>query len=210
MSLCIICKSETKTFFDLGVKCTTHHCLECGVISKDIQHHPTQKQELHQYSMHNNSLENRGYVEMFEQFLEFTLANTKEVKTVLDFGSGPTPVLSYLLEKKGFKTTIYDKHFAPKPIVGKYDLITSTEVFEHLDSPLKTLKKLKSHLNANATISIMTQFHTDRLDFYKQWWYRKDPTHITFFTPHTFQVLAKMLDMKVVACDDQKQIVLST
>ena len=39
----------------------------------------------------------------------------------------------------------------------------------------------------------MTTFLTDEKDF-GQWYYRKDPTHVAFYQPKTFEVIASMMD----------------
>ncbi|NQU18321.1 MAG: class I SAM-dependent methyltransferase, partial [Candidatus Saganbacteria bacterium] len=116
-----------------------------------------------------------------------------------------------LLRKEGFRTDIYDKYFSPEKVYTnkKYDLITATEVFEHLKDPVAILKLLKSHLNKNGVLAVMTLFHPKDIEQFKKWWYRRDSTHIAFYTPKTFEYMASLfkMDSKVV---DKKNILTLT
>ena len=70
---------------------------------------PSLDAEKKQYSHHQNSLENEGYVQMFEHFITQTLLpHADKNRALLEFGSGPTPVLSVLLDRHGFDVQIYD------------------------------------------------------------------------------------------------------
>jgi len=168
-------------------------------------------QEKKEYSFHQNSMENEGYVQMFREFINKAIEPYKsQISTALDFGAGPGPVLAELLRQEGFKTDIYDKHFAPEKIYQnkKYDLITTTEVFEHLKDPVATLKLLKSLLNKDGILAIMTLFHPNDEEGFKKWWYRRDSTHIAFYTPKTFQYLASLVNLQVKMSDKKNTCVL--
>ena len=100
---------------------------------------------------------------MFREFVKgYIIPYKNRIKTELDFGCGPTPVLADILKKHGFEVDIYDIFFAPvKSYINKqYDLITSTEVIEHLSDPLKILHLLKNRLNNNGRrFSLRTRAH---------------------------------------------------
>ena len=140
---------------------------------------------------------------MFEDFIETGIdPHNQGIKTALDFGCGPTPVLQGLLEKHGIKTDIYDPFFFPEKVYTnkKYDLITCTEVFEHLYNPMAIMEMFAHHLNQNGIIAIMTMFHpNDKTEFLK-WWYRRDVTHISFFSPHTMEYMASRFGLHVIMC----------
>jgi 2-polyprenyl-3-methyl-5-hydroxy-6-metoxy-1,4-benzoquinol methylase len=101
-----------------------------------------------------------------------------------------------MLIDMGFHVDIYDKFFAPEEIYinNTYDLITATEVMEHLRDPLPTIKLLKKHTNKKGIIAIMTAFHPLDETKFMEWWYRRDKTHISF--------------LKLAAYDDKNIIVL--
>lgn len=208
---CKICQQPTHHFFDDYMHCDTYHCKSCQYIFKDPTAIITKDKELKVYQQHNNTEENLGYVAMFQDFMEKTfLPFREEIDTVLDFGSGPNPVLASLLTKQGFQTEYYDKFFAPKKVFeGKqYDLITSTEVIEHIDDVQEVMTLFSQHLKPQGYLALMTQFHPDDENDYLNWWYRRDPTHISFFRPHTFDVLSRQHNFTLCYHDDKKLILL--
>ena len=208
---CKICGTTTHTFHDALMQSDFFHCHDCQFIFKDRANYVTSTQELQQYQQHNNTFESTGYVQMFQSFIDVVVQPHKEeVKTALEFGSGPGPVLAQLLRREGFEVDIYDKYFSPQKVYEhkQYDLITSTEVIEHIDDPLALFAFFKTHLRAGGYLGLMTQFHHNTPKSFLQWWYRKDPTHISFFRPHTFEVLAKKFDFTLLFCDDKKTILL--
>jgi len=204
---CLICNTSVASFNDTQLNKKFFHCPSCELIFLDKKFHVSCGDEKKQYDHHNNSLENEGYVKMFDDFLDFTLEHL-HVKSALDFGSGPTPVLVELLKRRDLHVEHFDKFYQPKKIYKnkKYDLITSTEVFEHLDNPKEVLNLLSNHLNPNGVISLMTLFHTNKQDDFLKWWYRRDPTHITFFTPKTIEIMAKECNLKVLKHDNKRVI----
>ena len=206
---CKICEKNTTILNDIELKKNFYHCKHCELIFLDEQFYVSIENEKKQYNQHNNSLENEGYVKMFEEYLDFTLEN-QNIKTALDFGSGPTPVLTELLKRRDLHVDYYDKFYQPQKVYENksYDLITSTEVFEHLKDPQETLHMLSKHLNTNGIISLMTLFHTNKKEDFFKWWYRRDPTHITFFTPKTISIMAKKCGLEVLKTDNRRIIVL--
>lgn len=201
MKQCKICNNEVSTFKDVKKDLIYYRCLSCGFVSLDDKFMVNQTEEKKKYDQHNNSLENEGYVQMFEAFIDEAIAPYKQnIHKALDFGSGPEPVLSKLLEFRGFEVDIYDLYYAPKKVYEskKYDLITSTEVFEHLSKPLDVLTLLVKHLNPQAYMALMTKFPPNEDEAFLAWWYRRDPTHISFFTPQSFEVMADKVGLSVV------------
>jgi 2-polyprenyl-3-methyl-5-hydroxy-6-metoxy-1,4-benzoquinol methylase len=94
---------------------------------------------------------------------------------------------------------IYDPFYAPNNEVfdKQYNFITSTEVIEHMHQPLFELKRLKSMLKPNGVLGIMTMFHLENKEKFAKWFYKNDPTHITFFCEKSFIWLAKELNLKL-------------
>lgn len=207
---CKICKDTTTKIWDKQFDINYFYCSGCQFIFMEEDKIISPKEEVAIYKQHNNTLENEGYVNMFKDFIRENIQPYPvDIKKALDFGSGPGPVLAQLLREEGFEVDIYDPYFSPlKVYEGKeYQLITSTEVFEHLKNPLETAALLKRHMSDKGLLVVMTQFHPGPEEF-KDWWYRRDPTHISFFVPQTFKVIAEILNMKVLRFDDKKSIVL--
>lgn len=211
MIFCKICSKPTRTIHDQQYDHNYYYCGNCEFIFLEESKIIPSQQEKIEYSFHENSLANEGYVNMLREFIDKAVRpHRPQITTALDFGSGPGPVLAELLRQEGFKTDIYDKHFAPEKVYlnKKYDLITATEVFEHLKDPLSTLRSLKSRLNKNGILAVMTLFHQNNDEHFKKWWYRRDATHISFYTPKTFKCMASLLDMNVVMVDKKNICVL--
>lgn len=166
------------------------------------------------YLEHVNTPENTGYVTMLHSFLEKSVLHFhNSINTALDFGSGPVPVLASILEEKGCSVDFYDVYFAPEPIYQNktYDLITCTEVLEHLANPLETLLLLNTLLKPGGILAVMTLFHpadgsAEGDGKFKRWWYRRDPTHISFFRPETFEFLTRILGLSLLMCDNKNTL----
>ncbi len=210
---CKICNSATKIIFNYDDDKIYKYCPACQAIFLQNNFIVNNIKEKAQYENHNNSFESKGYVKMFEDFLDYFWQDLdKNATNALDFGSGPGPVLAQIMRKRALHVEIFDKFYQPNPIYKdkKYDLITSTEVFEHLQNPLEILNLFKKHLKKNGIIAIMTLFHNNNEENFIKWWYRRDPTHILFYTPKTFEVLAELCGLKVVKCDDRRIVVLTS
>ncbi len=207
---CKICNSSIKIIKTYDNDKIYRYCKECQAISLEEDFIVDKAKERAQYENHNNSFESKGYVRMFEDFLDYFWHDLdKNAINALDFGSGPGPVLAQIMENRALHVEVYDKFYQPEPIYKdkKYDLITSTEVFEHLQNPLEVLKLFKKHLKKGGLIAIMTLFHDNNEENFQKWWYRRDPTHILFYTPKTFEVLADMCGLKTLKCDNRRIVV---
>lgn len=208
---CKICNSSVTSMFDERNKWEFFHCKSCEFIFKNQKDYVDSDKELSQYNNHNNTMESPGYVNMFEKFIDATFEPyIDDITNVLEFGSGPGPVLSELLRQRRLTVDIYDKYFSPKKVYeGKeYDLITSTEVIEHIDNPLEVFEVFSKHIKKGGYLALMTQFHKNEEEHFKKWWYKNDPTHICFFRPNTFEVLAEMSGFEVLKHDSIKSVLL--
>ncbi|OWZ85064.1 methyltransferase type 12 [Natranaerobius trueperi] len=206
-----MCYSSAYPFQDEKFQHTYYYCQNCEFIFLDEKHIVSSKKEVEVYERHDNNFQNKGYVKMFERFIESNIKPFEDkLKTALDFGCGPGPVLAEMLRQRGIEVDIYDLYFYPEKVYEhkSYDLITSTEVFEHLEDPVKTTKLLKTHLNHGGYLAIMTRFHPRSTIEFNKWFYRIDPTHIAFYQPKTFEVIADKLGMKLVQYDSTDSLVL--
>jgi len=192
MASCSICHGSCREIEDKKSR-TYHICQDCGFTFLDPSCRLTEREERKRYDRHNNTPDARGYVQWLTTFIEqAVLPYAKEGSRVLDFGSGPVPVLARLMEERGYKVSFHDKFFAPQSPEGPFDLITSTEVFEHLADPLGTLIKLSAMLKRGGRLSLKTSLRPLSDEDFLCWWYREDSTHIGFFTPQALKALASM------------------
>ncbi|HBV97816.1 MAG TPA: class I SAM-dependent methyltransferase [Desulfotomaculum sp.] len=195
--VCWLCDSAGETIDGVDSP-KYYHCRNCDLIFIDEAYILDHEQEKRRYSLHNNFHENDGYVKMFERFIDEAVRPFKSgLKRGLDFGCGSAPVLSELISAMGIQMDIYDPYFYDdlNLLEKRYDIITSTEVFEHLREPVSVLGFLKGLLNEGGFLSIMTLFHGDCP--FKTWWYRQDSTHICFYSPRTCHWIARRFSMKI-------------
>ena len=198
---CKICGSDTRKIYHPRFA-EYHYCNNCEFISRDEKHIISEQEELQIYNKHNNSIEDPRYVDFFYKFLnEAVFPYVKNDKSGFDFGSGPSPVLAQILERNHkYQMDIYDLFYAPEKVyIGKkYDLITSTEVIEHLRNPLECFRLFVNLLNPEGVLAIMTLFHgNDETDFLN-WHYIRDWSHISFYTPKTMAYIASQVGLKVI------------
>jgi hypothetical protein len=204
---CRVCESSDLRILDLDEK--YYYCNQCEAIFIDKNVIVDPEEEKERYEGHDNTHQNEGYVKMFEEFLEESVfPYIDDVDNVLEFGCGPGPVLADLLEGEDYEVDKYDPYFYPEKVFknNKYDLITSTEVFEHFVDPRKEMELLTSHLKEGAYLAVMTSFHPGPEEF-ADWWYKWDPTHIVFYNLNTFQILAEDFNLKIIYTDREKYII---
>ncbi len=201
---CPICHESTCsiTHKKLG---TFYKCDKCDFIHKDRNHLITLKQELAIYNNHNNSIDDPKYVAFFNRFLyKAVFPYVNSGKKAFDFGSGPTPVLAQILQRyHQYDMVIYDLFYATNKsyINKKFDLITSTEVLEHVKDPISTFKLLVSLLKKDGVLAIMTLYHPNNDDDFLKWYYIRDPSHISFYSLKTMHVIANMLNCEIIYSD---------
>ena len=207
---CRLCGGQTHLLYHPTIKATYHACERCEVILKDPADFISSEAELCIYNTHQNSIEDPRYVAYFQQFInEAVLPYANGGTMGLDFGSGPSPVLAQLLERDyGYEMDIYDLYYAPEKVYeGKqYDLITSTEVVEHLSHPLDYFQLFQKRLTPGGILAVMTQFHRNDTTHFMNWHYVRDRSHISFYTPTTMRYLAEQSDLQVVYTNDERYI----
>ena len=89
MLSCKICSNRARPIYDGQYDHNYYHCDHCDYIFLDESKIISPDQEKKEYSFHQNSPENEGYVKMFHEFIAKAIAPHKsKIKTALDFGSG--------------------------------------------------------------------------------------------------------------------------
>jgi hypothetical protein len=183
-----------------------YKCPRCEYLYVSKTHFLTSKEEKKRYLFHKNSIEDCDYVIFLERLIKPLETFLKRGSVVLDYGSGPEPVLAQLLEKRGFTTQIYDPYFSPLLVDEEYSVVTATEVFEHFHNPKKELEIILSLIDQNGYLGIMTERYKKETNF-KTWYYAKDPTHVGFFSDKSFRWVEKTYRLKCVYDDGERVII---
>ncbi len=204
---CTLCEGEDLITFKGIDGVAFYRCNHCFLIFKspDVWLRPEDEKE--RYQQHNNSEDCPGYVEFLNQALEPTLPFMEEDMEGMDFGCGPNPVLARMVEKTGCQCSFYDPHFFPELPDERQDFIFATECFEHFFNPHQELKLLTALLRPSGTLTIMTNLWNED-DPVENWWYTKDPTHVTFFHSKTIDYICSRYGYDIEYSDDRKVIVL--
>ena len=205
-AICPLCKGTDKKEKIQGVDDRTYYfCNKCYLIYADSRHYATLDKEKKRYLFHENTLENAGYVNFLNTAIIPARHFIKTVYSGLDYGCGPVPVLSMLLEKAGIKCENYDPFFFPYIDSSKrYDFIFATECFEHFFFPNMELEKVLGLLKKEGYLIVMTEKWKTKKSF-KTWAYTKDFTHVMFYHGRTFKWIAKKYDLKMV-WDNKKNV----
>ena len=209
MKQCKICNGNTQTVIHEKFG-TFYWCDDCGFIFKDSKDYVSSKEELKIYNTHQNSIDDQRYVDYFKRFIDEAIMPTgMKFKSGFDFGSGPSPVLATILQRDyQIPMDIYDLNFAPEKEYQnrKYDLVTCTEVIEHLENPQEYFNLFASLLNDDGLLAMMTLFHPDNVTDFLGWHYIRDRTHISLFSPKALAYLAKQAGLEVVYHNNHRYI----
>lgn len=205
---CPLCERDAPRFLKSQGK-IYYHCLYCDLIFLFPSFFLTPEEEKERYLLHENTRENTGYVKMLQDFLTTTIFPlVTERGRALDFGCGPEPVLGLLLEEAGFQVDLYDPFFYPQGVKNyPYLLITATEVLEHIQDAQGVFFALLDLLPVGGYLALMTHLHHGPREF-PNWWYSKDPTHVTFYSWQTCCYLQEAFSWTILYGDGKRQLLL--
>lgn len=195
INFCPLCYSENTHPFHEDTKRIYLKCRHCDLVFVPKDYHLTPDQEKLIYDQHQNNPEDIGYRQFLNRLAQPLLSLLNEYKFPkdaqgLDFGAGPGPTLSLMLQENGYKMTVFDVFYAKnqEALKQKYDFITATEVWEHLSQPGKVIDSLFSMGKEKFLMGIMTKRVPN--SHFGAWHYIKDPTHITFYDEKTLAYIA--------------------
>jgi hypothetical protein len=194
---CPLCHHQQTHLFYRGHQRSYLRCQNCDLIFVSRGDLLSPQQEKARYDLHQNNPEDAGYRQFLNQFVQPLHKRIgPPPQHGLDFGSGPGPVLAMILEKQGYKMSLYDPYYSPDPAVleNTYDFVTCTETIEHFNNPDKEWGLMLSLLKPGAWLGIMTQLVEDP-QYFPRMHYITDRTHVSFFSRQTFQYLADRDDL---------------
>ena len=95
--LCKICLNDVKAIYDEQFDVNYYYCTNCRFLFMEADKILPPQQEQKRYQCHTNTLDDIDYVDMLKAFINKSITPFQQnIKTALDFGSGPGPVLSTL------------------------------------------------------------------------------------------------------------------
>ncbi|MBA3671491.1 MAG: class I SAM-dependent methyltransferase [Gemmatimonadaceae bacterium] len=167
-------------------------CRRCRLVFVRADQLPTRTEEVLRYEKHRRDAGSPGHV-LFLERLAGPLCDAVPLGARgLDFGCGPQPVLAHLLHARGRPTEWYDPVFHPDEhaIQSRYDFVACSEVVEHAHRPGAMFTQLAGLLRPGGTLAVMTSCYPEPGAF-AEWWYRRDISHVAFYSHSTFQWIAR-------------------
>ena len=191
-TLCPLCSSMHTQAFHEDKKRSYLRCDRCELVFVPCAYWLSYEDEKATYDLHENTVDDQGYLQFLARLSTPLLKRLPAQHNGLDFGCGPGPALSVVLQQQGHQVDLFDPFYYndPAALTKVYDFICATEVVEHLRDPNKEFTALFSMLKPGGWLAIMTKLMIDPHAF-RQWHYIRDPTHICFYSRNTFTYLAQ-------------------
>ena len=188
---CPVCKGSDTKFFEKIDHKEYFRCNTCNVVFLDRKGYLSFEDEKERYAQHNNDIYDSQYRTFLARLFNPIVQKLPAGAMGLDYGCGPGPALVHMFREAGFMMDLYDPYFFPEKshLKKKYQFITCTEAAEHFYNPYEEFNTMDDLLEIGGWLGIMTNFLDESINF-KDWYYRKDPTHVVFYTEKTFKIIA--------------------
>lgn len=197
---CPLCSNDTTLYAKVGER-QFYHCSTCKGIHLPKKFFIDETAEVAVYKRHNNDVNDPSYQNFTSPIWEQVLKDFTQNDHGLDFGCGTGPVISKMLQNRGFQLQQYDPFFANHPDLLKkqYNYIVSCEVIEHFHTPNEEFQRLRNMLLPAGKLYLMTHYYSqDTCGTFETWYYIKDPTHVFIYTAETFFWIKEMFDFSKV------------
>lgn len=171
-----------------------YDCQVCGLVFVDPETLPPADLERARYETHDNRPDDPGYRAFLDRLALPLQERLPPGAEGLDFGSGPGPTLSIMMEERGFSMETWDPFFSPDPapLLRRWDFVTATEVVEHFHRPENSFRLMTRLVRPGGWLAVMTTVLTEEVDL-PTWWYARDPTHVSFYRPGTLAWIGEKL-----------------
>ena len=188
---CPLCASHESTLYSADSFRSYFQCSSCNLVFVPRAELISEADEKKRYDSHENSSDDEGYRKYLGGILQQVLPFLSDKSTGLDYGSGRTELFASLFPSS-YRVESFDLYYFPRTELfqNTYDFITLIEVIEHLRNPASELTKLKALLRPGGMLFFRTKFLPDKEKF-KDWFYKRDVTHVQFFTPETVAFLCR-------------------
>ncbi|MDW6002564.1 class I SAM-dependent methyltransferase [Vibrio mangrovi] len=198
MFSCPLCGSESLSFYHRDKHRDYWQCHQCYLVSVAPAFRLDAESEKSIYDLHENHPSDPGYRRFLARLTVPLMERIAPCAQGLDFGCGPGPTLSLMMEEQGFRMALYDIFYFPqtKALKSTYDFVTATEVIEHLHTPDQVWQQWLALVKPGGYIGIMTKLVRD-VEAFAGWHYKNDLTHVSFFSQETFRFLAKRDNLEI-------------
>lgn len=204
MHNCPLCQSLDIKHYHEDKRREYLQCQQCELVFVNPDQRLDVKAEKAHYDLHENDPNDEGYRRFLSRVSDPILTRIAPNSHGLDFGCGPGPTLSLMLEQQGHTMSLYDLYYHPDRSVldTSYDFITATEVIEHLYEPNTVWQQWLNLVKPGGWIGLMTKMVID-VEAFASWHYKNDLTHVVFFSRKTFQYLAErdQLELEFIGND---------
>lgn len=189
---CPVCTDKAAVHFMTVAERRYWRCSRCEATFLDPAQRPDRRSEKSEYDLHCNGVDDPDYRRFLQPAADALIDRCAAGARILDYGCGPGPALGRMLGDRGYRVSLYDPFFRPDTglLEKAYDAVVCTEVVEHFHRPAEEFCRLNALLRPGGWLVILTRFQTDDARF-AGWHYRRDPTHVVFYRPRTFETLAE-------------------
>jgi len=208
-NLCPLCISEDTHWYYENKQREFYHCRHCDLVFVPSHFHLPAREEKKLYDFHQNSIDDPGYCDFLNTLVMPLIQRLAPGMRGLDYGAGPGPTLSQLLQRQGFAMQIYDPLYCDDAAVLQlqYDFVTCTEVVEHFSKPALDWLALSALVKPEGLLALMTLLRNNQVDF-ASWWYKNDMTHVAFYSPNTIEWLAAHYGFELIYADARRVLIL--
>ncbi len=201
---CPLCLHSGDTLYHVDRRREYHQCAQCHFVFVPPQWHLSAEEEKAEYDKHENTVDDPGYRRFLSRLSGPLLAHMSPASQCLEFGCGPGPALAAVLREHGHQVVCFDPNYFPDTRwqERQFDVITATEVIEHLADPHTELTRLWARLKPRGMLGLMSKLVLNA-EAFTRWHYKNDPTHIGFFSRQSLAWLCGHLhaDIEYLADD---------
>ena len=204
MHNCPLCQSNHTHHYFEDKRRQYLECAKCALVFVNPDQRLDAQAEKAHYDLHENDPSDEGYRRFLSRMADPICQRVAPHSQGLDFGCGPGPTLSLMLQEQGHTMKLYDIYYHPNMEVlnQQYDFVTATEVIEHLYHPDKVWQLWLNLVKPGGWLGVMTKMVID-VEAFATWHYKNDLTHVIFFSRATFEYLAErdQLELEFVGKD---------
>lgn len=200
---CGLCSLRAKEPYEIAFGRQFLRCTNCQLISLEPSLRLSFHKEQSRYELHQNDSNNSEYRKHLSKAINPLIEVLEKGARGLDFGCGPNPTASIMLENGGFEMRNYDPFFIPDEgaLQNTYDFIICTEAAEHFFTPRKEFELLHKITRPRGWLAIMTQLF-DPSQSFATWWYTRDPTHVSIYTKESLKWIADTWGWDIIRSSD--------